>query len=63
MGGYRQKDPTPFKRCYETLHQLLLAKKISPLVDEVTGFDALPDALQRLANRQTRGRVVFDPAS
>jgi len=62
MGGYRQKDPTPFKRCYEELHQLLLAKKISPLVDEVIGFAALPGALQRLANRETKGRVVFDPA-
>ena len=61
MGGYHQKDPTPFKRCYEELHNLLLTHKISPLIDEVVGFDALPTALLRLANRETKGRVVFDP--
>ncbi|MCZ6619337.1 MAG: NADPH:quinone oxidoreductase family protein [Gammaproteobacteria bacterium] len=61
MGGYRQKDPTPFRRCYEELHNLLLDRKISPLVDAVIGFDLLPDALLRLANRETIGRVVFDP--
>jgi NADPH2:quinone reductase len=61
MGGYRQKDPAPFRRCYEELYDLLLAGKISPLVDEVVAFDALPNALLRLANRETKGRVVFVP--
>lgn len=62
MGGYRQRDPAPFDRCYEELHRMLLANEISPLVDEVIGFDALPGALRRLANRETTGRVVFDPS-
>lgn len=61
MGGYRQKDPRPFERCYRELHQQLLDNVIDPLISEVIGFDGLPDALSRLANRATTGRVVFDP--
>lgn len=61
MGGYHRRDPAPFERCYEELHRLLLDKKISPLVDGVIGFDGLPAALKRLADRQITGRVVFDP--
>ena len=61
MGGYRQKDPTPFARCYEALYRMLQDGAIKPLISEVIGFDSLPDALTRLANRQTTGRIVFDP--
>ena len=61
MGGYRRNDPTPFKRCYDELHNLLLADQISPLVDEVVGFAALPAALRRLANREIKGRAIFAP--
>jgi D-arabinose 1-dehydrogenase-like Zn-dependent alcohol dehydrogenase len=35
--------------------------RINPLVDAVVGFDQLPEMLQRLANRQSKGRIVFDP--
>ena len=62
MGGYRGRDDVPFKQCYEELYDLLLAGTISPLVDEVIGFEGLPGAFQRLADRQTKGRVVFTPA-
>lgn len=61
MGGYRQHDPKPFARCYEALHELLRSGAIRPLVDEVVGFSGLPEALRRLANRKTKGRVMFDP--
>ena len=61
MGGYRQKQPGPFERCYRELHGWLREEKIHPLVDEVIGFDALPMTLKRLSNRKTKGRVIFDP--
>ncbi len=61
MGGYRGRDDRPFQRCYQELYQMLLDNRLNPLVDEVIGFDALPDRLLKLANRQTMGRVVLDP--
>jgi NADPH2:quinone reductase len=61
MGGYRGRDEGAFRECYEELHELLIAGKINPWVDDVVGFEGLPGALQRLANRETKGRVIFDP--
>ena len=61
MGGYHQHDPTPFKQCYAELADLLVQEKISPLVDSVVAFEDLPDALIRLQNRKTVGRVVMSP--
>ena len=63
MGGYRQRDPDLLSRCYEDLHQRLLAGEISPLVSEQITFEKIPDALRRLAARRTVGRVVFVPGS
>ena len=51
----------PFARCYAELNAWLLEGKIKPWVDDVVGFDELPTALKRLADRQTKGRLVFDP--
>ena len=62
MGGYRERRPTLVRRCYEDLHRQLADGAIKPLVSDVVGFAGLPDALQRLASRQTMGRVVFEPA-
>ena len=61
MGGYRGRDDRPFQRCYQELYQMLLDNQLNPLVDEVIGFDSLPGGLQKLANRQTMGRLMFDP--
>jgi NADPH2:quinone reductase len=61
MGGYHTRNPAPFDACYEEIYGLLKAGRISPLVDETVGFDELLGAFQRLADRQTVGRVVFDP--
>ena len=63
MGGYRQRRPALVRKCYEDLHGRLLAGEISPLVSERIDFDAIPDALQRLAERKTTGRLVFAPAA
>ena len=61
MGGYRQKDPVPFKECYDTLYDMLLQKQIHPLVDRIVGFDDLPQALLDLSERRSKGRIVFTP--
>ncbi len=61
MGGYRDRQSELTRRCYADLHQRLAAGELAPLITETIGFDALPDALQRLANRATSGRVIFDP--
>lgn len=62
MGGYRQRQPALLRRCYEDLHQRLLAGAITPLVSETIAFEEIPAALRRLAERKTVGRVVFAPA-
>lgn len=62
MGGYRERDPATLKRCYSELHQQLLDGILDPLVSEVIGFADLPESMRRLSNRQTTGRIVFDPA-
>lgn len=61
MGGYRGRDDVQFQRCYQDLYRMLLDNRLTPLVDDVIGFNALPDGLLKLANRQTMGRAIFDP--
>ncbi len=62
MGGYRERDPAVLRRCYADLHRQLSNGTMEPLISEVIGFDDLPAAMQRLANRQTTGRLVWDPS-
>lgn len=61
MGGYRTRNREPFERCYRAIYGLLTEERIRPLIDSTVGFDGLPEALKRLADRQTVGRVIFDP--
>ena len=61
MGGYRERHPELVRRCYADLHEQLAKGELSAQISETIGFDALPDALARLANRKTTGRVIFDP--
>ena len=61
MGGYRERHPELVRRCYADLHEQLAKGEIAAQISETIGFDALPDALARLANRKTTGRVIFDP--
>ena len=63
MGGYHDADPTPFRRCYRELYELLEAGRIDPLISRRVGFDALPAAMLDLAERRTTGRVLFDPSA
>lgn len=61
MGGYRERHPELVRRCYADLHERLAKGEITAHISETIGFDALPDALARLADRKTTGRVIFDP--
>ena len=61
MGAYRERDLPLVRRCYAEVHASLLAGTYRPVVTETIGFDALPDTLKRLADRQTMGRIVFIP--
>ena len=63
MGGYRERDPELVAQCYADVHSQLADGRIKPLISEVVGFDALPNALERLGARKTVGRVLFDPSS
>ncbi len=62
MGGYREADPSPFRRCYEDIYQLLADGKIDPLIGETIAMDDLPRALKDLAERRTTGRVILEPS-
>ena len=61
MGGYRDKAPDAVRSCYDALYPVLQQHAIEPLMDSVTTWDDLPQALQRLASRASIGRIVFDP--
>ncbi|MCP5024660.1 MAG: NADPH:quinone oxidoreductase family protein [Actinomycetia bacterium] len=61
MGAYRTFAPEVLNRCYAELYGLLRQGLIEPVITEQVGFDTLPEALHRLANRGTSGRVVFVP--
>ena len=62
MGGYRDRDPELVAQCYADVHSQLADGRIKPFISEVVGFDALPDALERLSARKTVGRVLFEPS-
>ena len=61
MGGYRGRRPGAFDDCYDELYQMLTEDRIDPLIDAVIGFDDLPRSLKLLADRKSKGRIVFDP--
>ena len=61
MGGYRERHPELVRRCYADLHERLAKGEITAQISETIGFDGLPDALARLADRKTTGRLIFDP--
>ena len=61
MGGYRERRIELVRECYADLHARLLRGEIKPYVSEMIDFDAVPQTLRRLSERQTTGRVIFDP--
>ena len=61
MAAYREKLPHLVSACYEELHKYLLEGTYKAIVTDTIEFDALPIALEQLANRSTTGRIVFTP--
>jgi NADPH2:quinone reductase len=61
-GLYRHRDPAVIVAAYEALLALAAAGQIAPYVPEEVPLADAPAALDRLASRQTVGKVVVLPA-
>jgi len=60
-GLYRKHDPGLFPQVHEELVRLVDAGLIDPLVGDVLPLDQAPQALARLGDRGTVGKVVLVP--
>ncbi|MGY1825993.1 NADPH:quinone oxidoreductase family protein [Blastococcus sp. SYSU DS0541] len=60
-GLYRKHDPSVFTQTHEQLVRLFGEGKVDPLVGEVLPLDQAPQALLKLASRDTVGKVVLVP--
>jgi NADPH2:quinone reductase len=60
-GLYRTHDPAVFGQVHDQLTRLVEEGSIDPLVGEVLPLDQAPQALAKLADRSTVGKVVLVP--
>jgi NADPH:quinone reductase len=60
-GLYQTKDPQLIRDCHVQLSKLVAEGAVRPLVSERLGLDEVPAGLQRLADGDTVGRIVFVP--
>ncbi|MGY2129587.1 NADPH:quinone oxidoreductase family protein [Blastococcus sp. SYSU DS0617] len=60
-GLYRKHDPGLFPAVHEELVRLVAEGHVDPLVGDVLPLDQAPQALARLADRGTVGKVVLVP--
>jgi NADPH2:quinone reductase len=60
-GLYRKYDQSVFPETHERLVELVEQGKVDPLVGEVMPLDQAPQALLKLASRDTVGKVVLVP--
>nr|WP_180218066.1 NADPH:quinone oxidoreductase family protein [Streptomyces albus] len=60
-GLYAQRDPAAVDRCHEELTRLAGQGLIRPLVSERVALDGAADAVQRVFDGTTTGRVVVVP--
>jgi len=60
-GLYQSKDPRLIRDCHVQLTKLVTEGAVRPLVSERLGLDEVPAGLQRLADGDTVGRIVFVP--
>ena len=58
-GLYQSKNPQLIRDCHAQLTTIVADGAIRPLVGERLGLDEVPAGLQRLADGDTVGRVVF----
>ncbi|WP_406864560.1 NADPH:quinone oxidoreductase family protein [Streptomyces sp. HUAS MG47] len=61
-GLYNIKDPAAVLRCHETLTEYAAKGLVKPLVSERVAFAGAADAVQRVADGVTTGRLVVLPA-
>jgi NADPH:quinone reductase len=59
-GLYNQKDPAAIRQCHDDLTALTEQGLVKPLVGERLGMEQVADGVQRLADGETVGRVVFE---
>lgn len=60
-GLYRKHDPSVFTDTHDQLVRLVREGTVDPLVGEVLPLDQAPQALLKLASRDTVGKVVLVP--
>ncbi|MFE4664271.1 NADPH:quinone oxidoreductase family protein [Streptomyces sp. NPDC056716] len=60
-GLYHTKNPRLIQHCHEQLTELAARGAIKPLISERVGLDGAADAVQRVADGVTTGRVVVVP--
>jgi NADPH2:quinone reductase len=60
-GLYRKYEPAIFGRVHEELVKLVESGAVDPLVGAVYPLAEAPDALMKLASRETVGKVVLVP--
>jgi NADPH2:quinone reductase len=60
-GLYRKHEPALFAEVHQALTRLVAEGSVDPLVGEVLPLDQAPQALARLASRDTVGKVVLVP--
>jgi len=60
-GLYQTKEPQAIRDCHAQLGKLVADGLIRPLIGERLGLDDVADAVQRLADGTTVGRMVFTP--
>jgi NADPH:quinone reductase len=60
-GLYASKNPALIKDCHVQLTKMVAEGSIKPLVSERLGLEEVPAGLQRLADGDTVGRIVFTP--
>ncbi|WP_327391879.1 NADPH:quinone oxidoreductase family protein [Streptomyces sp. NBC_01186] len=60
-GLYAQREPAAIVACHEELSRLAASGSIRPLVSERTPLDGTADAVQRVFDGVTTGRVVVVP--
>jgi NADPH2:quinone reductase len=60
-GLYQSKDPQLIRDCHAQLTKLVAEGAVKPLVSERLGLEEVPAGLQRLADGDTVGRIVFTP--
>jgi len=60
-GLYQSKNPRLIPECHGQLTKLVADGAIKPLVSERLGLEEVPAGLQRLADGDTVGRIVFTP--